>query len=384
MKVLTRENEDVWLRVRDFAPRILAYIIIMCALPLQLSAQKPADHASDTRSANRRIADSLFLVHNPPKAAAKVEDTTAKTPSKRTEVKILDCKGKDMPSATLYQHTWYTARVKGPDFSFSQIPDEIVLRLIDESKGRKFCFPVKKRKSSSYGWRWGRPHTGIDLALNTGDKVFAAFDGVVRLAKYNGGYGNCVVIRHYNNLETLYGHLSKINVKVGQVVKAGDVIGLGGSTGHSTGPHLHFECRLLYACFDPEWIFDLETYSIKTSFIRIDKSYFGVESSETKANKKAAKSRLSKVDECFAGKPYVKSSTLIAEERKLIKQGKIPQYSSNTSRAKANPNQYVIAHKGDKMSEIAKRYNLSQESLQRMNPDIKTNKLTKDTKIRIK
>lgn len=384
MKVLTRENEDVWLRVRDFAPRILAYIIIMCALPLQLSAQKPADNSTDTRSANRRIADSLFLVHNPPKQVANAEDTASKAITKRTEEKFLNNNGKDMPSATLYQHTWHTGRVKGPDFSFSQIPDEIVLRLIDESKGRKFCFPVKKRKSSSYGWRWGRPHTGIDLALNTGDKVFAAFDGVVRLAKYNGGYGNCVVIRHYNNLETLYGHLSKINVKVGQVVKAGDVIGLGGSTGHSTGPHLHFECRLLYACFDPEWIFDLETYSIKTSFIRIDKSYFGVESSETKANKKAAKSRLSKVDECFAGKPYVKSSTLIAEERKLIKQGKIPQYSSNTSRAKANPNQYVIAHKGDKMSEIAKRYNLSQESLQRMNPDIKTNKLSKDTKIRIK
>lgn len=384
MSCLTRENKDVWLSGRDRVPHVLAYVVMMCVLPLQVFAQKPADNSTDARSANRRISDSLFLAHNPPKQVAKAEDTVSKAITKRTEEEFLNCNGRDMPSATLYQHTWHTGRVKGPDFSFSRIPDEIVLRLIDESRGRKFCFPIKKRKSSSYGWRWGRPHTGIDLALNTGDKVFAAFDGVVRLAKYNGGYGNCVVIRHYNNLETLYGHLSKINVKVGQAVKAGDVIGLGGSTGHSTGPHLHFECRLLYACFDPEWIFDLETYSIKTSFIRIDKSYFGVESSEVKANKKAAKSRLSKVDECFEGRPYVKSSTLIAEERKLIKQGKLPQYSCAPAHGKANPNQYVIARKGDKMSEIAKRYNLSQESLQQMNPDIKTNKLTKDTKIRIK
>jgi hypothetical protein len=75
----------------------------------------------------------------------------------------------------------------------------------------------------------------------------------------------------------------------------------------------------MYACFDPEWIFDLETYSIKTSFVRIDKSYFGVESSQQKANKKAQKSKLSKVNQCFEGKPYISPSTLIAKERKKIK-----------------------------------------------------------------
>ena len=310
-------------------------------------------------------------------------DTAGVMASKSNIARKFISNNREIPSATFYQNTWYNERVKVPDFSFKQIPDEIVLRLIDPGKGQHFCFPIKKRKSSSYGWRWGRPHSGIDIALDTGDKIYAAFDGVVRMAKYNGGYGNCVVIRHYNNLETLYGHLSKIKVKVGEKVKAGDVIGLGGSTGHSTGPHLHFECRLLYACFDPEWIFDLETYNIKTSFIRIDKSYFGVESSEKAANRKDRKSRLSKVDVCFDGKPYVKTSTLIAEERKQIKAGKIPQYSTIT-RTQPSANKYIMAKKGDKMTEIAKRYNMTAKQLKELNPEITSNTIKKETKIRIK
>ena len=91
-----------------------------------------------------------------------------------------------------------------------------------------------------------------------------------------GGYGNCVVVRHPNGLETLYGHLSKINVKHGQQVTAGEVIGLGGSTGNSTGPHLHFECRFLYQPFDPEWILDFSNYTLRTRRLHLDKSYFGI------------------------------------------------------------------------------------------------------------
>ncbi len=359
-------------------------LLFLLLIPLGLQAQKSRPEAADTRSASRRFADSLYAVHNPQPKTSNPKDTATRSLQKEKISKQYISSNKEIPSSTLYEQTWFNEKVKIPNFSFKQIPDEIVLRLIDERKGQSFCFPIKQRKTSSYGWRWGRPHTGIDLALKTGDKIYAAFDGVVRLAKTNGGYGKCVVIRHYNNLETLYGHLSKINVEVGQRVKAGDVIGLGGSTGHSTGPHLHFECRLLYACFDPEWIFDLETYNIKTSFVRIDKSYFGVESSEQKANKKSVKSRLSKVDECFDGKPYVKTSTLIAQERKLIKEGKIPQYSKNTSRSQSNTSRYIMANKGEKMSAIAKRYNISQKELQRLNPEITTNKLKKQTKIRIK
>lgn len=347
------------------------------------------------KSAARRFADSLYYVHSikpQQKQQQKQEENAkidlSKTKEAKTNVKsAYTSKSAKIPSSTLYESTWYNERVKVPTFSFRDVPDEIVLRLIDPDKGQNFCFPIKKIKSSSYGWRWGRPHSGIDIALNVGDPIHAAFDGVVRLAKYNGGYGNCIVIRHYNNLETLYGHLSKINVKVGQEVKAGDVIGLGGNTGRSTGPHLHFECRLMYACFDPEWIFDLETYSIKTSFLRIDKTYFGVESSQQKANKKTQKSKLSKVDKCFENKPYISPSTLIAKERKKIKAGEIPQYSvqtqKNDSSTKAGQ-QFIVGNKGEKLKDIAKRFNIPLESLKKMNPNIKTTTLKEKTKIRIK
>jgi murein DD-endopeptidase MepM/ murein hydrolase activator NlpD len=154
------------------------------------------------------------------------------------------------------------------------MPDEINLLLARDSAD--FCFPVCNPKTSNYGWRWQRGHHGVDIGLNTGDPVHSAFAGVVRVASRMGGYGNCVVIRHPNGLETLYGHLSKINVQPNQPVAAGEVIGLGGSTGNSTGPHLHFECRFLYQTFDPEWILDFSNYSLRTRHLHLDKSYFGI------------------------------------------------------------------------------------------------------------
>ena len=132
---------------------------------------------------------------------------------------------------------------------------------------------MKCQKSSPYGWRWERPHRGVDIALKTGEPIHCVFDGVVRIAKPMGGYGNLVVVRHYNGLETVYGHLSKINVKPRQELKAGDVLGLGGSTGHSTGPHLHFEVRFQYETFDPEWLLDFSNYSLRTQRLHLDKSF---------------------------------------------------------------------------------------------------------------
>lgn len=154
------------------------------------------------------------------------------------------------------------------------LPDEINIKLVSDSSD--FCFPIKKPKTSNYGWRWQRGHHGVDIGLNTGDPIRAAFSGVVRVATRMGGYGNCIVIRHPNGLETLYGHLSKINVKPNQEITAGDIIGLGGNTGNSTGPHLHFECRFLYQTFDPEWILDFTNYTLRTRRLHLDKSYFGI------------------------------------------------------------------------------------------------------------
>ncbi|MBW6411907.1 peptidoglycan DD-metalloendopeptidase family protein [Clostridium weizhouense] len=106
--------------------------------------------------------------------------------------------------------------------------------------------------TSKFGARWGRNHNGIDIAGNTGDPVTAAYDGTIQEAGQVSGYGNMIKIKHQDNIETIYGHLSSIKVKKGQKVKKGDIIGCVGSTGRSTGPHLHFELRSKGKPINPE------------------------------------------------------------------------------------------------------------------------------------
>lgn len=144
----------------------------------------------------------------------------------------------------------------------TKTPDSIWIILADSSRG--FAMPVDGQFLNGYGPRRGRMHKGVDIRLKTGDPVHSAFDGIVRYAHRNKrGFGNLVVIRHYSGLETYYAHLSKIHVKPGDKVKAGDVIGLGGSTGRSRGPHLHFEIRYFDKAFDPEKFICFQTGSLK-------------------------------------------------------------------------------------------------------------------------
>jgi len=126
------------------------------------------------------------------------------------------------------------------------------------STARVFGHPVEPmRVGSPFGPRlhpvFGevRVHRGADLSASMGQPIFAAGDGVVAIAEVRGGYGNCVVLDHGNGLSTLYGHQSEMAVVAGDVVRRGDVIGFVGSTGVSTGPHLHFEVRVFGDAVDP-------------------------------------------------------------------------------------------------------------------------------------
>lgn len=130
--------------------------------------------------------------------------------------------------------------------------------LIDLLCSGDFACPYKGKISSRYGWRWGRLHQGIDLQLRVGDTIAAAFNGKVRYTGRHYGYGNVVVISADNGLETVYAHLSKIICSKNQTVAAGEAIGLGGNTGNSTGPHLHFEIRYKNSPINPEFIVDFE------------------------------------------------------------------------------------------------------------------------------
>jgi murein DD-endopeptidase MepM/ murein hydrolase activator NlpD len=122
---------------------------------------------------------------------------------------------------------------------------------VQHVSGAGFIWPVNAPITSPFGWRWGRMHEGIDLGAAYGTPITAAAAGVVIYAGWEGGYGNLVVIDHGGGLATAYGHQSRIAVSTGQSVSQGETIGYVGSTGHSTGPHLHFEVRVNGEAVDP-------------------------------------------------------------------------------------------------------------------------------------
>ena len=162
------------------------------------------------------------------------------------------------PAYNLYP-TWENTRVHafGKDVV---IPDTFRIDMTG------FAMPTTNTKiTSKFGPRRRRMHNGIDVKVYIGDTIRAAFGGKVRMVKYERrGYGKYVVIRHDNGLETIYGHLSKQMVKEDQYVEAGEVIGLGGNTGRSTGSHLHFETRFLGQAINPALLFDFEKQDIVT------------------------------------------------------------------------------------------------------------------------
>ena len=175
-----------------------------------------------------------------------------------------------------YYASWDSKKINIYDFDPKDFKDTVHIKLYDPFFGSNWTAPLKETKvNSEFGFRRFRWHHGIDLKLTTGDPVFSAFDGIVRMRSYDrNGYGYYVLVRHRNGLETLYGHLSKISVEVGQEVRAGDILGLGGSTGRSTGPHLHFEIRYQGLSINPTEVFDFNYGRLKGDVYTITSSSF--------------------------------------------------------------------------------------------------------------
>ena len=164
-----------------------------------------------------------------------------------------------VPSADMYPE-WVNTRVH---FKHA-LPDSFRIDL------RGFVMPTTNTQiTDKFGYRprRRRVHNGIDIKVNRGDTIYAAFDGKVRITAYQRkGYGHYIVVRHHNGIETLYAHLSKKLVGANDNVKAGDPIGIGGNTGRSSGPHLHFETLLLGSCLDPALLFDFKNQDVTGDF----------------------------------------------------------------------------------------------------------------------
>ncbi|MFA7274028.1 MAG: M23 family metallopeptidase [Crocinitomicaceae bacterium] len=157
---------------------------------------------------------------------------------------------------------------------FSKLNDTLWLCLLSDQDD-DFKMPFNGTVTSRYGFRGGRYHNGIDLDLETGDTVKSAWSGKVRYSKFNeGGFGNLVIIRHNNGLETFYAHLSKLLVVPNQNVVAGQPLGLGGNTGRSRGSHLHFEVRFYDAPINPEEVIDFTNHECKGDNLFVHKGIF--------------------------------------------------------------------------------------------------------------
>jgi len=281
-RTVAKYREQLGIPVARLRRLLILAIFLLSPFTFHLSplhAQSYYDSLINARlEASRRAPAPKTVAMKP--AAKKAESKDAKESKEAVKAIKQAAKANDTTLNLSLVPLWYDAfpqhRVNPLGRTqVDMMPDEINIKLVNDSSD--FCFPVKRSKTSNYGWRWERGHHGVDIGLRIGEPVHCAFSGVVRLARPMGGYGNCIVVRHPNGLETLYGHLSKINVKPNQQVAAGEVIGLGGNTGRSTGPHLHFECRFLYQTFDPEWILDFSTFSLRTRKLHLDKSYFGIQ-----------------------------------------------------------------------------------------------------------
>jgi len=177
------------------------------------------------------------------------------------------------PSDMVYNN-WNTKKIHYKDENGVVKTDSILIVLQDSIHEKYFVQPIIGPITSRFGYRRYRFHYGTDLDLVTGDPVRAAMDGMVRITTYDRGFGKVIVIRHSNGLETVYAHLSRIKVDTNQIVKAGDIIALGGNTGRSTGSHLHFEVRYLGKAINPESIIDFKNAKpIKNSFYLTDNNF---------------------------------------------------------------------------------------------------------------
>ena len=174
----------------------------------------------------------------------------------------------------VFENNWDTTVSNPYKLEQANLPYSWSIWLVDSLDQYKCPFQGDIHPRGKFGPRRGRRHQGVDIPLKTGDPIYAAFTGKVRMSKYLGGYGNVVVIRHENGIETFHGHLSKRMVEEGDWVNAGDVIGLGGSTGRSTGPHLHFETRYQGFAFDPQWLIDFKTGDLRHRLFVLKKKSF--------------------------------------------------------------------------------------------------------------
>ena len=263
-----------------------------------------------------------------------------------------------LKDSTVFTEYWQE-NVLNPygDVKFEELPERVTMCLTDSLKF--YACPNKVKVFSRFGMRHGRKHMGVDLPYPKGTPAYAAFNGRVRVSIYHkGGYGNLVIIRHGNGLETFYAHLSERKVEAGDWVHAGDVIGLGGSTGRSTGPHLHFETRYRGFAFDPQWIIDFETGDLRNNYFVLKRKHLSIYS-----------------------RYYPESEE---EEDSIYEEEEKERAEAEKKKREMEEAKYHKIKQGDTLSGIAAKYHTSVKALCRLNGIKETTILKLGKTLRVK
>lgn len=273
-----------------------------------------------------------------------------------------------VPSDLLYDHQWENKNIKFRKIDIEGKKDTTLI-LFNTSPDNNFYFPVKGKLLSPFGYRRRHFHTGLDIRLKHNDSVYCVMAGKVRIARRFKGYGNAVVVRHYNGLETVYAHLNKICVCVNDELVGGDLIGLGGRTGHATADHLHFETRFLEQPINPLAFLDFDNYKLKSDTLILTANTFTKLS--TPPNKPSGKKR-----QKVKGK---KQKTIInddsLESKKNIKE--------NSNNGVSGNKKYYTIKSGDNLYALAQKNNTTVNKLCKLNGISKTKKLQPGMKIRV-
>ena len=261
--------------------------------------------------------------------------------------RLIQAESYDSPAADLY-NDWNNRYAH----QASVLPDTFRIDL------RGFHMPTTSRVlTSNFGARWGRQHKGLDIKVYIGDTIRAAFSGKVRIVRYEGkGYGKYVVIRHYNGLETIYGHMSKQLVTEDQEVRAGDPIGLGGNTGRSTGSHLHFETRLCGIALNPALMFDFKNQDVVNDYYVFRKSTYNRESAEaTRLRGVGGVAVNGDLDIPMARQTYASASTSTQSIR------------TKSTNIKTHSTRFHKVSKGETLSSIAKKRGMTVSAICKLN-----------------
>lgn len=276
----------------------------------------------------------------------------------------------EMVEIASYFSIWDTHYVNPYGIDAKSFDDVVPIKLYDINRGRYWAPPLDHCPiTSHFGFRWRRWHKGTDIDLETGDPVYSAFDGIVRISGVRGAFGRCVVVRHYNGLETVYGHLSQLHLSENTLVKAGDLIGLGGSTGRSSGSHLHFETRYEGNPFDAENIFKFtrEKTDIRTQeFLMTSRMYDYLRG-------KSPRVVLDEIDET------IRPSEVISEESDEFEddfEEEVPEEVIQVVWYRVRP--------GDNLTKIARSYGTSVSEICRLNKISSYKKLYAGARLRVK